>query len=138
VGVLCNPDTPYTALALRAAAVAEGTRLELLEIRTPEELSLARLSLARMETLIAAGATSLFVLDDPLTGNIRNRVVELATRLSLPIMAGQRQYAPAGALLTYGTDRDARYRWAAEYIDKILRGTNPGDLPVEQPTKFSL
>jgi putative tryptophan/tyrosine transport system substrate-binding protein len=136
VGVLCNPDTPYTPLALkelRAAAVAEGTRLELLEIRTPEELSLAS-----METLIAAGATSLFVLDDPLIGNIRNRVVELATRLSLPIMAGQRQYAPAGALLTYGTDRDARYRRAAEYIDKILRGTHPGDLPVEQPTKFSL
>jgi ABC-type uncharacterized transport system substrate-binding protein len=132
VGVLRNPDTPYTALALnelRAAAMAEGTRLELLEIRAPEELSLARMAM-----LVATGATSLFVLDDPLTGNIRHHVVELAMRLRLPIMAGQRQYAPAGALLTYGTDRDSRYRRAAEYIAKILHGTNPGDLPVEQPT----
>ncbi len=136
VGVLRNPDTPYTALALkelRAAAEDHGTRLELLEIRTEEELSLAR-----METLVSAGATSLFVLEDPLTGSIRNRVVELATGLRLPIIAGQREYGLAGALITYGTDRDARHRRAAEYIDKILRGMKPGDLPVEQPTKFSL
>ena len=136
VGVLLNPDTPYTSLALkelRSAADLDGTRLELLEIREPNEFSAARL-----EVLVAAGATSLFVLEDPLTSNIRDRVVELATRLRLPTMTGPRVYVLAGALISYGPDLKGRRGRVAEYVDKILQGAKPGDLPVEQPTKFEL
>jgi putative ABC transport system substrate-binding protein len=136
IGVLLNPDTPYTPLALRqlqAAADADGTRLEVLVARTPGDFSSAK-----MKTLVAAGATSLFVFEDPLTIVIRDKVVEMATRLGLPTMAGQTDYVVAGALISYGTDREHYYRRAADYVDKILKGAHPGDLPVEQPTKFEL
>jgi putative ABC transport system substrate-binding protein len=136
VGVLLNPDTPYSAIALaqlKAAAQADGTRLEVLEARSPEEFSAERL-----EGLVARGATSLFVFEDPLTGNIRHQVVEAATRLRLPIMAGNRAYALAGALIAYGPYTSDRMARIAEYVDKILRGVKPGDLPVAQPTQFQL
>jgi putative ABC transport system substrate-binding protein len=134
VGVLMNPDTPYTALALRqlrSAADAEGTRLEVLEVRSPDEFSAAR-----MDGLVASGATSMFILEDPLTSNIRDRVIEQARRLRLPTICGLADYVRAGALISYGSRRSDFYRRSAEYVDKILKGTRPGDLPVEQPTTF--
>src|SRR5689334_13111655 len=82
--------------------------------------------------------TSLLVVEDPLTSEMKDRIVDVATRLRLPTMAGPRDYAVAGALLAYGANRAERYHRAAEYVDKILKGTRPGDLPVEQPTKFQL
>jgi putative ABC transport system substrate-binding protein len=134
VGFLLNPDTPYTAIALaqlRMAAQGDDTRLELLEVRTSDEFSAARL-----EALVAKGATSLFVFEDPLSRDIRHRIFELATKLRLPTMAGNRDYAAAGALLTYGWYWQDGLRRTAEYVDRILNGAHPGDLPVEQPTRF--
>ena len=137
VGVLLNPDTPYSGLALKeleAAANREGVRFEVLEVRKPAEFTTVR-----MEGLIASGATSLFVIEDPLTSSLRMAIVDQANRLRLPTMTGVIEFVLAGALMMYGPgSRRDRYRKAAEYVDKILKGANPRDLPVEQPTKFRL
>ena len=137
VGVLLNPDTPYSALALkelRVAADREGIRLELLEVRRPPEFTAAR-----MYALVASGATSLFVIEDPLTANLRAAVLDQASRLRLPTMSGGGvDYIRSGGLMSYGSSQRAMYRRAAEYVDKILKGTAPGELPVEQPTRFQL
>jgi putative ABC transport system substrate-binding protein len=136
VGVFLNPDTPFTALALkelRAAADQAGIRLETLEARKPADFTSAR-----MDALAAAGATSLFVIEDPLSNALRDMIIDQANRLRLPVMTGLNDFAPAGALMTYGIDRKDRYRRAAQYIDRILKGAAPADLPVDQPTKFYL
>jgi putative tryptophan/tyrosine transport system substrate-binding protein len=136
VGVFLNPDTPYSALALkelRTAADAQGVRLEPLEIRSPAEFTASR-----MDALVASGATSLFVIEDPLAVTLRAAVLDQANRLRLPTMTGLVEYVHSGGLMTYGSGRKDSYRRAAEYVDKILKGTSPGDLPVEQPTQFQL
>jgi len=136
VGVLLNPDTPYSALALkelRAAADREGVRLELLEVRKPAEFTAAR-----MDALAASGASSLFVIEDPLTSSLRTNVVDQASRLRLATMTGIIDYARSGGLMAYGSSQNRYFRRVAEYVDKILRGALPTDLPVEQPTKFEL
>jgi putative tryptophan/tyrosine transport system substrate-binding protein len=137
VGVLLNPETPYSGLALKeleAAAKLVGVRFEVLEVRKSEEFTTTR-----MEGLIASGATSLFVIEDPLTSSLRMAIVDQANRLRLPTMTGVIEFVLAGALMTYGPgSRRERYRKAAEYVDKILKGANPRDLPVEQPTRFRL
>jgi putative ABC transport system substrate-binding protein len=136
VGVLMNPDTPYTALAfkeLKAAADQAGVRLASLEIRRPEDFTAVR-----MEAFLASGATSLFVIEDPLTSNLRTTIVGEAMRLRLPIMTGLSEFAQAGALMTYGPNPEGRYRQTAQYVDRILKGARPADLPVEQPTSFQL
>jgi putative ABC transport system substrate-binding protein len=136
VGVLLNPDTPFSALAWRqltAAAEAQGVRLEALQVR-----SVADLTPARMDALVAAGAGSLFVVEDPLTAALRGAVLEQTTRVRLPVLAALIEYGPAGALLTYGADQKDFYRRTADYVAKILRGAKPSDLPVEQATQFHL
>jgi putative ABC transport system substrate-binding protein len=136
VGVLLNPDTPYSALALkelRVAADREGIRLELLEVRRPPEFTAAR-----MDALTASGATSLFVIEDPLTYSLRTNVVEQASRLRLATMTGLFDYVRSGGLMAYGSSQTRSYRRVADYVDKMLRGALPTDLPVEQPTKFEL
>ena len=75
---------------------------------------------------------------DPLFQQQKNQIVELATKQRLPSIAAYGQYVEAGGLLSYGPDSREIFRRAATYVDKILKGANPGDLPVEQPTKFEL
>jgi putative tryptophan/tyrosine transport system substrate-binding protein len=93
---------------------------------------------SRFEAAIKAGATSLLVLEDPLTYSIRRQICELAAKSRLPTIYGNKEFVEAGGLMSYGTDRRQLYRRAAEYVDKILKGAKPGNLPVEQPTKFEL
>jgi len=136
VGAILNPDTPYGALALKqleAAADAQGIKVRTLEVRSPAELTAAG-----MDTLTAAGATSLFVIEDPLMSSIREAVIDQANRLRLPIMTSLIEYVRSGGLMAYGAGRTDRYRRSAEYVDRILKGASPGDLPVEQPTQFQL
>jgi putative ABC transport system substrate-binding protein len=133
VAVLMNPSTPFTLLALKevkTAAEAERIRLEVLEARTPDQVS------GRFEAAIKAGARGLLVLEDPLMYDLRRQISDLAAKFRLPAVYTYRDYAQAGGLMSYGTDRRQIYRRAAEYVDKILKGAKPADLPVEQPTKF--
>jgi putative ABC transport system substrate-binding protein len=135
IAVLLNPDTPFTALALKeaqTAAEAVHLRLVVLEARTADQVA------GRFEAAIAAGAGGLLVLEDPLTYSLRRHIAALAARFRLPAIYGYKEFVEAGGLMSYGTDRRQMYRRAAEYVDKILNGAKPADLPVEQPTRFEL
>jgi putative ABC transport system substrate-binding protein len=85
-------------------------------------------------------AEALIVLGDWLTGSLQNqrRILDVAAQSRMPTLFEPREAAAGGALLTYGPDLPALYRRAATYIDKILKGAKPADLPIEQPTKFDL
>jgi putative ABC transport system substrate-binding protein len=135
IAVLMNPDTPFTQLALKevkTAAEVLHTRLEVLETRTEDEVS------RQFEAAIRVGAGGLLVLEDPLMYSLRRHISDLAIKFRLPAVYTYRDYAEAGGLMSYGTDRRQIYRRAAEYVDKILKGAKPADLPVEQPSKFEL
>ena len=135
IAVLMNPDTPYTRLALKeinTAADATRTRVQVLEARTADQVP------RQFEAAIAAGAGGLLVIPDPLTYSLRRQISDLAAKVRLPAMYPGRDYAEEGGLMSYGVNRRQIYRRAAEYVDRILKGAKPGDLPVEQPTKFEL
>ena len=83
-------------------------------------------------------AEALVILDDPLMSVQRRGIVELAMLQRLPTVSTERSYAEAGALLSYGASFSELFRRAATYVDKILKGAKPADLPVERPTKFEL
>jgi putative ABC transport system substrate-binding protein len=131
--VLCNPDTPYTALALRkvrSAATDSNQPLLVFEARTADQVS------AGIEAAIRAGAAGLLILDDPLLLSMRQKIVEMVAVARLPTIYGIRNNPVGGALMSYGPDQRQISRRAADYVDKLLKGARPADLPVEQPTKF--
>jgi putative tryptophan/tyrosine transport system substrate-binding protein len=103
-----------------------------LEARTADQMS------SRFEEAAKAGATGLLVLEDPLTDSTRRHIAALAAQFRLPTIYGYREFVEAGGLMSYGTERRQLYRRAAEYVDMILKGATPADLPVEQPTTFEL
>jgi ABC-type uncharacterized transport system substrate-binding protein len=80
----------------------------------------------------------LLTLDDPLLLNMRQRILEMVAVAGLPTISGNRDYPVAGGLMSYGPDQRQMSRRAAYYVDKLLKGARPADLPVEQPTKFEL
>lgn len=133
VAVLVNPDTPFSALALqelRTAADAKGLRVEVFEARTADQVPVA------IEAAGHAGAAGLITLEDPLIVGVRRQIADLAAKARLPAVYANRAFVEAGGLMSYGVDRRQLYRHAAAYVDKILRGAKPADLPVEQPTQF--
>ena len=133
VGVLWNPANPANLSympVLRAAAQKLGVKLQPAEAREPDQFERAFASMA------ADGAQALIVVIDPLTVRYRARIVELAAKNRLPAMYGFREFAEAGGLLAYGVSVPSLCRRAAVFVDKILKGTKPGDIPVEQPTTF--
>ncbi len=135
IAVLMNPDTPFTRLSLneiKTAAAAKRTQLEILEARTADQVPRV------FQAAVAAGAGGLLVIGDPLMYSLSREIVDLSAKFQLPAMYPNREWAETGGLMSYGADRRQVYRRAAEYVDKILRGAKPGDLPVEQPTKFEL
>jgi hypothetical protein len=85
-----------------------------------------------------SGAVSMLVLEDPVLLGAKQETIELLSKARLPAIYGVRDYVEAGGLVSYGTDQRQMGRRAAEYVDKILKGTSPANLPVEQPTKFEL
>ena len=94
--------------------------------------------LAGVEAAAKAGAAGLLTLEDALLVSTRRQIAERAITTRLPIVYGSREFAEAGGLISYGVDRRQMYRRAAEYVDMILKGKTPSELPVEQPTKFEL
>jgi putative ABC transport system substrate-binding protein len=135
IGVLTNPKSPYTEeFAASRAAIARALSIELhpVEVRDPAGLA------AAFEQLRSARAAALLVLADIMFITHRQRIVELAAVNRLPVVYPDEAFIDAGGLMFYGSGLPDMYRHAATYVDKILNGAKPGDLPVEQPTKFSL
>jgi putative ABC transport system substrate-binding protein len=135
VALLTNPANPASAPFVReaeAAARALGVRLQTLEARDPQEIDSAFPAMTRER----AGA--LVILPDVIFLSQRRRIAELATQKRLPAVYGVREYAEAGGLIAYGASHIDLVRRAATFVDKILKGAKPGDLPVEQPTRFEL
>src|SRR5262249_24468817 len=132
--ILANVDYPAAVAELReaqATARASGREVITLEIQRSEDIAPAFESLND-----PIGA--LYVCSDPLTLTYRIRINTLALSARLPTIYGFREYVEAGGLMSYGPNFQDLYRRSASYVDKILRGTKPGDIPVEQPTKFEL
>jgi putative tryptophan/tyrosine transport system substrate-binding protein len=135
VAVLYNPTYPAMARSVRetqVAAQALGVTLQLVEVRDPSELEDAFAAMTR------AHAEALLVLIDPLVNDYRERLADLAVRRQLPTMFDERGQVESGGLLAYGAYWPDVIRRAAYYVDRILKGAKPADLPVEQPTKFEL
>ena len=135
IAVLLNPDTPFSRLALeeaKAAAEYGHIRLQELEGRTTDQIT------ERIEEAAKGAAAGMLILEDPLIYSMRGKITGLAAQSRLPTMWVYRDSVEAGGLMSYGPDRRQIYRRAAEFVDKILKGTKPAELPVEQPTKFEL
>ena len=136
VAVLGNPTHETgNALQMRHAegtARALGLRLQPLKVRGPSEIEGAFAAMA------AERAGALIILVDTMLFDQQSRVVDLAARQRLPMVWPQIDQAEVGGLMAYGPSVSDRFRRAATYVDKILKGAKPGDLPVEQPTKFEL
>jgi putative ABC transport system substrate-binding protein len=135
VAVLWNPANPSNALQLREAqdaARALGMRLQPLEVRDPTEFEKAFAAMTRER----AGA--LLVLSDSTLLTQRERIADLAAKSRLPAVSGGRAHAEAGGLIAYGANIFDIWRRAATYVDRILKGAKPAEMPIEQPTKFEL
>jgi ABC-type uncharacterized transport system substrate-binding protein len=117
---------------VEVAARALGVRLQFVEARGPADFDRAFSDMTR------ARADALTVLGSAMFANERRRVVDLAAKNRLPGVYGFREYVDAGGLMAYGPNVADLFQRAATYADKILKGAKPGDLPVEQPTKFEL
>ena len=137
VGVLLNPDNPMATTQFKNAQTAAGELgLTLLPVevkgRGREDMDSA---------FVRAGPQrlgSLLVIGDPTVSIHRARIAELAVKSRLPTISTVREWAEAGLLMSYGTSFHELWRRTATYVDKILKGAKPGDIPVEQPTKFEL
>jgi putative tryptophan/tyrosine transport system substrate-binding protein len=135
VSVLHNPTNPAAQNALTATREAARTlalELQLLEVRQPNELPSA------FSTLTGWGAGGLLVLPDPVLGNELDQIAKLAAKNRVPAIYLRREFAETGGLMAYGPSFPDNYRRAAVYVDRILKGAKPADLPIEQPTKFEL
>ena len=135
IAVLWNPANPVNARELKeaqAGAAARSVTLVPLEIRSSDDLEDA-FAAARRDR-----AQAVFVLSSPITFLNRPRVAAAALKHHLPALCALREYALAGCLESYGPSYADMFRVAASYVDKILKGAKPADLPVEQPTKFEL
>ena len=135
VAVLLNPSNPSNIWNLeRVQSAAQRTSVKILpvEASTAPEIDKAFSAMAREK----AGAV--IVINDTFFIQQRPQIVELATKNRLPSISAVREYAEAGGLMSYGSSISDNFRRVATYVDKIFKGAKPGDLPVEQPTKFEL
>jgi putative ABC transport system substrate-binding protein len=136
VAALWNPANPvFQSIQLKEtedAARVLGVQLQLIEARGPDEIDRALAAVAKKRT------KALLILGDPVFTAHRKRMADLSTKHRIPTVSGTREYAEAGGLMAYGPSFPDMYRRAAYYVDRILNGTKPADLPVEQPTKFEL
>ena len=135
VAVFWNPPNPAYGPILKeleAAAPALRLKLQRLEVRVPADFEGA------FQSAIKQRAGALIAPGDPLVANRPRMVANLALKYRLPTLMDNKEFVEAGGLLSLGPDLVDSYRRSATHVDKILKGTNPGDLPMEQPTKFDL
>ncbi len=133
VAVLWNgtsPGHPGVLKETEVAAQSLGLTLQPLEVRIPDDFDGA------FQAATSRRVQALLPLGDPLMSTQRRRMLDFAAKNRLPAMYAQNEYVEAGGLMSYGPDMPASYRRAATYVDKVLKGAKPSDLPVEQPTKF--
>jgi putative ABC transport system substrate-binding protein len=132
---LWNPANPAVVFSLKEAQGAAhllGITLQPYEVQGPQDFA------AAFAVIAQARPDALFVLQDAVTMQQRNEIVDFAIRERLPSMFQEKGWAAAGGLLSYGEDLPAMYRRAAYFVDRIFKGTKPADLPVEQAAKFEL
>ncbi len=135
VAVLWNPLNPTYGPVLKeleAAAPAVGVRLQRVEVRVPEDFEGA------FKAAVRQRAGALIAPGDPLTANRLKGIADLALKYRLPTTTDSKEFVETGGVLSLGPDIVDLYRRAATYVDKILKGAKPADLPMEQPTKFDL
>jgi len=135
VAVLWNPAVPERAIDLKNTQVAARTlhvEIQSVEVRRPEDLD------DKFMAMVKGRAEALVILADPVSNTHRAKIIEFATKKRLPTMFTQSLPVDAGGLVSYGTNYEALFRRAAGYVDRILKGANPADMPIEQPTKFEL
>ena len=135
VAVLWNPANPNKVLEwqeTQRAAQALGVTLQSVEVRTPDEFEHAFAALTR------GRADALLTMTESLTLTHRRQIVDFTTQNRLPMLAAGREFVEAGGLMSYGFRPQEVYRHLAVYVDKILKGAKPADLPVEQSMKFEL
>ena len=134
LAIMGNASNPFTVLELdevQAAAGTLGLEVVTLEIRRAQDIAPA------FEAL-KSRADALYVCTDALANTNRIRISTSALGVRLPTMHGSRDYVEAGGLMSYGPNYPDLFRRSADYVDKILHGAKPGDIPVEQPTKYEL
>ena len=135
IAVLLNPANPSNPIQLKdiqAAASAFRVTLISLEVKRPDEIDPA------FTTIVKERAGALLVLGDRLFATHQSQIIKFAVKNRLPTIYSQRLYVEAGGLMSYGANFTDQYRRAAIYVDKLIKGAKPADLPVEQPTKFEL
>jgi len=116
----------------RAAAQTLSVQLQPIEVRSPDDFTSAFAATAR------GGAGALLTMADPVFGTDPRRLARLAAENRLPAMFFEKVFVDAGGLISFGPNILDQFRRAAAYVDKILKGTKPADIPVEQPTRFDL
>jgi putative ABC transport system substrate-binding protein len=135
IAVLSNPTSPTVPSQMnetKLAAQSLGLRLQTLEVRVPDDFERV------FHAATSGHATALVLLDDVFVFTHRAQVVKLAAKTRLPAIYGFSEFVEAGGLMSYAANLSDSYRRSAKYVDKILIGAKPADLPVEQPTKFEL
>jgi putative ABC transport system substrate-binding protein len=135
IAVLFNPEGRVPMLALKeaqAAAQRLGLHIQALEMKAPQDIETAFRSAARDR------AAAVMTLPGGFTGFHRTRIVNLAAKSRLPGVYNNSRFVEDGGLMSYASDQREEFRRAALYIDRILKGAKPADLPVEQPTKFEM
>jgi putative tryptophan/tyrosine transport system substrate-binding protein len=135
IGVLVNPRSqshPALMQHIRAAAQDAGIGVTAVSVHSPTDIDEAFTKLRQLK------AQAVMVLQDPLMTEQRNRLAQQSRTHRMPSIFAYREYVAAGGLMSYGQDNAERYRRAAAYVDRILRGAKPADLPVEQPMIMEL
>jgi putative ABC transport system substrate-binding protein len=135
VAILFNPDNPAAFLSVRgarAASESHGLAFHTESVRAADQLEGA------FDRIRGRGCEALLIPADPILFRHRTKLAQLAAQHRLPTMYGMREYVDAGGLMAYAVSFSDLYRRAATYVDRILRGAKPADLPVEQPAKFEL
>ena len=135
IGIIWNANNPFTQLVIHQsenAARILNVRLQAMQVRIAADFDSA------FETGSREQIDSLIVVEDPLTISRRRQIVDFAAKLRIPAVYGAKTFVDAGGLVSYGVSFPDLYGRTAFYVDKILKGAKPGELPVEQPTKFEL